>query len=174
MNKQQKQRASHRVWNKTERGSSGFSGRLSRALNVEEVNNLRRKLREVGVEYRVVKNTLLRIAIQETGMKGLDPYLEGPTAIAIVNGEPVAPAKVLADFAKDNKKFELKIGCVDGQIFFGQRYPEAVKSAKSRSSAHSTARNSQRSRQQYGRSIGRCTFASLVQALAAIQEKKGN
>ena len=66
-----------------------------RGLNVDQANALRRKLQGVGVEYRVVKNTLLRLAAKDTGVACLDEYLIGPTAIALVNDDPVAPAKAL-------------------------------------------------------------------------------
>ena len=88
-----------------------------RGLKVEEVNALRGKLRDIGVDYRVGKNTLLKRAVQNTGMKPLEAYLEGPNAIAIVAGEPVAAAKVLSDFAKEKKSFQLKTACVEGKIY---------------------------------------------------------
>jgi len=86
-----------------------------RGLTVEQVNTLRTQLRGAGAEYRVVKNTLLRLASRGTSSECLDPMLEGPTAIAIAPGDPVAVAKVLADFAKANAKFELKGGALDGK-----------------------------------------------------------
>lgn len=89
-----------------------------RGLSVAQDTKLRRKLREAGVEYRVVKNTLTRIAAREAGIEGLDQYLEGPTAIAISNTDPVAPAKLLSDFIKENKlqALEIKAGLVEGQV----------------------------------------------------------
>ncbi len=172
MNKQQKQEQVAEFGTKLSAAEAAFLVDY-RGLNVEEVNDLRRKLRNVGVEYRVVKNTLLRIAIQETGMKGLDPYLEGPTAIAIVNDEPVSTAKVLADFAKDNKKFELKAGWVDGQIFSAndvQRLSllpsREVLLAKLLGSLSAPASNLV--------GVLAAVPRSFVQALAAIQEKKGH
>jgi large subunit ribosomal protein L10 len=103
-----------------------FSGKIAeakaafladyRGLNVEQANELRRKLRDAGVEYRVVKNTLLRLAARETPAECLDEYLTGPTAIAFANDDPVAPAKALVEFAKDNKVFELKAGVLDGKL----------------------------------------------------------
>ncbi|MCD6580438.1 MAG: 50S ribosomal protein L10 [Desulfuromusa sp.] len=87
-----------------------------RGLTVEQVNELRGKLHEAGVEYRVVKNTLLRLAAKGTSFECLSEYLQGPTAIAISQDDPVAPAKVLNDFAKDSKVFELKTGVLDGKI----------------------------------------------------------
>jgi len=87
-----------------------------RGLNVAEVTELRRKLREAGVEYKVVKNTLTRLAAAEIGLQDLNPYLEGPTAIAFGVGDPVAPAKIIAEFAKEHKELEIKAGVVDGKV----------------------------------------------------------
>ena len=87
-----------------------------RGLNVEQANALRRKLQSVGVEYRVVKNILLRLAAKDTGVACLDEHLAGPNAIALVTGDPVAPAKALVEFAKQNNVFELKAGMLDGKL----------------------------------------------------------
>ena len=75
-----------------------------RGLNVEEDTELRRKLREANVKYFVIKNTLLRLAAKEVGLDALDEALHGPTAIAVSSEDAVAPAKVIADFAKENDK----------------------------------------------------------------------
>ena len=89
-----------------------------RGLNVAQDTKLRRKLREAGVEYRVVKNTLTRIAANEVGIDGLDKYLEGPTVIALSANDPVAPAKILSDFIRENKlqALEIKAGLVEGKV----------------------------------------------------------
>ncbi|MCX7781364.1 MAG: 50S ribosomal protein L10 [Negativicutes bacterium] len=89
-----------------------------RGINVALDTKLRRKLREAGVEYKVVKNTLTRIAASEAGITGLDQYLEGPTAIAMSYSDPVAPAKVISDFIKENKlqTMEIKAGLVEGKV----------------------------------------------------------
>ena len=79
-----------------------------RGLNVEEDTELRRKLREANVKYFVIKNTLLRLAAKEVGLDALDEALHGPTAIAVSSEDAVAPAKVIADFAKENDKLEIK------------------------------------------------------------------
>lgn len=85
-------------------------------LTVEQDTQLRTKLREAGVEYRVVKNTLTRIAADKVGFNELDPILNGPTALAISMSDEVAPAKVIAEFAKDNEKLEIKSGFLDGRV----------------------------------------------------------
>ncbi len=87
-----------------------------RGLNVEEVTELRSKLREAGIEYKVVKNTLAYLAAKETGYEGLKDYLSGPTAIAFSEEDPVAPAKILSDFAKEHDHLEIKSGLLSGDI----------------------------------------------------------
>lgn len=89
-----------------------------RGLTVAQDTKLRRKLREAGVEYRVVKNTLTRIAADQSGVSELDPYLEGPTAIALSFTDPVAPAKIISDFLKETKTqvLEIKAGLVEGKV----------------------------------------------------------
>ena len=87
-----------------------------RGLTVEEDTNLRNQLRAAGCKYFVVKNTLLKLATKEAGLEGLDEVLHGPTAIAVSNDYAVAPAKVLAEFAKKNDKLELKSGFMDGAV----------------------------------------------------------
>ena len=87
----------------------GFTG-----LTVADVT----KLREGGVEYKVIKNTLTRIAADELGYDGLDSHLEGPTALAYSAEDAVAPAKILKAFIKETKTEALtvKAGLVDGQV----------------------------------------------------------
>lgn len=85
-------------------------------LNVEKMSALRRKLRDENIEYRVVKNTLLVRAAQDTDVAALEPYFTGPSAIAMSFEDPVAPAKVLTDFAKENEKLEIKVGLLRGKV----------------------------------------------------------
>lgn len=87
-----------------------------RGLNVEQTNVLRRKLKDAGVEYRVVKNTLLKLAAKDTNSACLEEHLSGPTAITLVNADPVTPAKALVEFAKQYNVFELKAGMLDGKL----------------------------------------------------------
>lgn len=85
-------------------------------LTVEEDTELRNKLRAAGVEYKVIKNTLTRFAAKEVGFDELDAVLNGPTSLAVSYDDPVAPAKVIADFAKQNEKLEIKSGFLDGKV----------------------------------------------------------
>lgn len=92
-----------------------------KGLTVAQDTKLRRNLREAGVSYHVVKNTMLRIAAQEAGVEGLDPYLEGTTAMAFSTEDAVAPAKVISDFIKENKLdtaeiLNVKAGMLEGQV----------------------------------------------------------
>lgn len=87
-----------------------------RGLTVEEVTALRKDLREAGVEFKVLKNTLSILAAKNLEMNDLIPYLTGPTAFAFGYSDPVAPAKILSEFAKKNKALEIKGGIVEGTI----------------------------------------------------------
>ncbi|MBQ2998346.1 MAG: 50S ribosomal protein L10, partial [Oscillospiraceae bacterium] len=84
-------------------------------INVADDTKLRRELREAGVEYTVIKNSILRFAAKEAGYGELDAFLSGSTALALSNDDPVAPAKILGKFAEgSNGKFSLKAGFVEG------------------------------------------------------------
>lgn len=79
-----------------------------RGLTVSEATELRKQLREAGVEFKVYKNSLTRRAAESAEMAELNEFLTGPNAIAFSNEDVVAPAKVLNDFAKDHEALELK------------------------------------------------------------------
>jgi large subunit ribosomal protein L10 len=87
-----------------------------RGLTVSAVTELRNKLRESNSDLKVAKNTLIKIAVDKIGIEGLDPYLEGPTAIAFGYDDPVAPAKILSEFARTNKDLEIKGGVLEGRV----------------------------------------------------------
>jgi len=87
-----------------------------KGLNVTSINALRRKLREADVEYKVVKNSLLIRAAADTDVAQLNEYFKGPSAIAISYDDPVAPAKVLTEFAKESKALEIKAGVMGDQM----------------------------------------------------------
>lgn len=88
-----------------------------RGLTVEQDTELRNALRKAGVEYRVVKNTLTKFAAHENGINDLDSHFNGPTAMALSSTDVVAPAKVMAEYAKKFEKLEIKAGVVEGKIF---------------------------------------------------------
>ncbi len=87
-------------------------------INVEADTALRRELREAGVEYRVVKNTMMHLAIQGTDYTELDPALSGSTALALAGEEDsLAPARILCKYAEKSKgKFTVKLGYLDGKV----------------------------------------------------------
>lgn len=87
-----------------------------KGLNVAQMTELRRKLSEANVEYKVVKNTLLKRASEGTDAMLLADVFKGPSGIALSFDDPVAPAKVLTQFAKDNAKLEIKAGVMDGKM----------------------------------------------------------
>lgn len=87
-----------------------------RGLNVAQVTELRKRLREAGVEFQVIKNTLTRRASEVAELSDINEHLVGPTAIAFSKEDPVAAAKILSDFAKKNDALKLKGGVVEGQV----------------------------------------------------------
>ena len=87
-----------------------------KGLNVTTMNALRRKLREGGVEYRVVKNSLLIRASENTDVAVIKDYFKGPSGVAYCEDDPVAPAKILMAFAKENKALEIKTGVMNGKV----------------------------------------------------------
>ncbi|NIK80148.1 large subunit ribosomal protein L10 [Paenibacillus castaneae] len=87
-----------------------------RGLNVAQVTELRKQLREAGIEFQVLKNSLVRRATEGTDYVELNNILTGPTAIAFGNEDAVAPAKILNDFAKKNDALKLKGGVVEGKV----------------------------------------------------------
>jgi len=89
-----------------------------RGITVEEDTKLRKELREAGVTYFVEKNTMLRIALKETGFDGLCDVLSGTTAMAVCSQDQTAAARILGKFAEDHEdKFTLKAGYVDDVIY---------------------------------------------------------
>ncbi len=87
-----------------------------KGLDVAAMNDLRRRLRAEEIEYRVVKNTLLIRASADNDGVLIQDFFKGPSAVALSYDDPVAPAKVLTQFAKDNKKLEIKVGVMNGKV----------------------------------------------------------
>lgn len=87
-----------------------------RGLTVPQISDLREKLGR-DTSYTVAKNTLARIAAKEAGIEGLDEILSGPTAITFVKGDFIEAAKVIRDFAKDNKALVIKGAAADGTVY---------------------------------------------------------
>ena len=87
-----------------------------KGLDVDAINDLRRRLRQAEVEYKVVKNSLLVRASQDTDIAKIRETFKGPSAIALSYSDPIAPAKILTEFAKDHEVFKIKIGIADGKV----------------------------------------------------------
>ncbi len=87
-----------------------------KGLDVTTMNTLRRKLRQGGVKYRVVKNSLLVRASEKTDVAVIKDYFKGPGGVAYCEHDPVAPAKILTAFIKENKALEIKTGVMNGKM----------------------------------------------------------
>lgn len=88
-----------------------------RGLTVGEINELRNRLKAEQIEFRVIKNTLARLAVEETSFSEAAPFFEGPTSVALSYDEALEPVKILVDYARSNKVFELKGGVLEGRTF---------------------------------------------------------
>ena len=87
-----------------------------RGLTVPDLQALRRELRSISAEIRVAKNTLIKLAIQGTSFTALESHLQGNTALALTEADPVAPAKVLVKFMKDHPALSVKSAILDGKV----------------------------------------------------------
>jgi large subunit ribosomal protein L10 len=87
-----------------------------KGLNVSKIGDLRRKLKTENIEFQVVKNSLLARASEETDVNLIKEHFKGPNAVALSYDDPVAPAKILTDFAKENESLEIKAGVMNGKV----------------------------------------------------------
>ncbi len=87
-----------------------------RGLSVSALHEFRSKIRPMEAEFRVAKNTLTRIAAEQVGIEGLEPQLEGPTAILFAYGDVVAPAKAVSDFARSSRILQVRAGVMNNQV----------------------------------------------------------
>ena len=85
-------------------------------ITVEQATNLRTELRNAGVQFAVVKNGILSRAAKEAGLEGMEDIFKGPSAVAFSNDDVIAPAKILADFAKKVEALEIKAGVIEGKV----------------------------------------------------------
>lgn len=142
-----------------------------RGLDVQAITELRKQLRENGVEYKVVKNTLTLLAAKAADVEGVEALLGGPTAIAFDANDPVAPAKVLSEFAKANDALEIRGGILDGRVIEKSEV-EKLANLPSREELLATALM----RMQgpiYGLAyVLQGTIQSLVYALEAVRSQK--
>ncbi len=142
-----------------------------RGLNVDKLNQLRGELRKAGAEYQVVKNTLLKLAAKDTHTECLNDDMAGPTALTIAGSDPVAPAKVLSEFAKANDKFVLRAGALDGKKLTAAEI-QALAELPSREELLAKMLGSLNAPVSNFVGVLAAVPRSLVQVLAAIQDKK--
>lgn len=86
-------------------------------IKVKDLSDLRRRLRAKNADYKVVKNNLLRIALESMGYSNVDKYLKGPIGVAFMKEEVAEVAKVLKDFAKEQEKFSYSAGIIDNVVY---------------------------------------------------------
>ena len=100
-----------------------------KGINVADDTKLRKELREAGVEYAVIKNSLIRFAVQGTALEGLSEVLEGTTALAISKDDPIVAANLLNKFAEStkNKEFQIKGGFVEGKLMSKEQMQQIAK-----------------------------------------------
>jgi large subunit ribosomal protein L10 len=96
-------------------------------INVADDTKLRKELREAGVQYAVVKNSILKRAVNEAGLQEMEKVLEGTTALATSEKDYSAAARILCKFAKDSKNFEVKSGYSDGKVLSAAEVEELSK-----------------------------------------------
>lgn len=97
-----------------------------RGLDVPSVTSLRQSFRKENCEYKVYKNTLVKIAVAGTPMEKIAPLLEGPTAVILSWDHPASAAKIAKDFAKEQKSFQIKGGFLDGGLLTGKQVEEVA------------------------------------------------
>jgi large subunit ribosomal protein L10 len=95
-----------------------------RGLTVQEITDLRQQLREASLELTVVKNTLARLAVQETAFEKLSPYLKGPTSITFSYRDSVAPAKILSTYGRRQPKLAVRAGLFEGELVPAEKIAE--------------------------------------------------
>lgn len=99
----------------------------AKGLNVAKTEQLRRSLRKVGGEFKVAKNTLTRRAVQDTAFEKMDGLLNGPTGLVFGYEDPVAVAKVLVDFAKENDKVSIRAGVLESRVLEAEAIDQLAK-----------------------------------------------
>ena len=144
----------------------------SKGVNVAQDTKLRRDLREAGVEYTIIKNTMLRFAAHKIGFEELEQHLSGMSALAVSPNDPVVAAKILSEFAAKNNKMEIKAGFVDGKIISAEEVSDLAK-LPSREELIARALGGLNAPISGFVGVLSATMRGLVVALNAIAEQKG-
>jgi large subunit ribosomal protein L10 len=143
-----------------------------KGISVNEVNELRNKVRETGASYTVVKNRLALQAIEETPMADLADQFQGPVAVAYCVDDPVSLAKALTDFAKDVPAIEFKAGLMDGRVVSGDQLKEIAKLPSREELIAKLLFLLQSPVQRFVRTLAALGPQSLVTALGQVAGKK--
>jgi len=125
LNRQEKEAMVDELHEKLERSKATILTDY-RGLKVMEITELRHKLKEAGIEYRVVKNSLTRLALRGTAASVLAEHLIGPNALALCYDDELTPAKVLLEYAKGNDKLEVKAGVLAGRLMLQEDMKKIV------------------------------------------------
>ena len=133
-----------------------------RGINVADVTKLRAELRNANSEYKVIKNNIIKRALDANGESGLDDLLEGPTAIVIGTEDYLEPSKVIYNFSKNNEFYKIKGGIIEGKVMTAE---EIITLAKLPSRQELMAKLA-------GALLGNIT--KLAVALDAVREQKAN
>jgi len=140
-------------------------------LNVAEITELRSKLREAGVEFKVVKNTLATIAANDVEMEEMTEFFSGPTAIAFGEEDAVSPAKILVEYAKEHEVLEIKAGFLNGEIISKEKV-ESLAEIPSREELLAKAFASMKAPLSGLVNVLQGNIRGLVQVLNQIKEEK--
>jgi large subunit ribosomal protein L10 len=143
-----------------------------RGLTVEEITELRRRMRKAAVEFKVVKNRLIKRALAEAGSENLDEYLVGPTALAFGYSDPVSAAKVVYEYFKENEKLGIKGGLLEGKKV-GRQKIEMLAQVPPREELLGRLVGSLRGPAQNLVWSLKATVSQLANVLRAVSEQKG-
>jgi large subunit ribosomal protein L10 len=140
-------------------------------LNVAEMTELRKQLREAGVDFKVVKNTLATIAANDVEMEEMTEFFSGPTAIAFGEEDAVSPAKILVEYAKEHEVLEIKAGFLNGEIISKEKV-ESLAEIPSREELLAKAFASMKAPLTGLVNVLQGNIRGLVQVLNQIKEEK--
>lgn len=142
-----------------------------RGLKVNDMNQLRRKLQTNTAELLVVKNTLAKLAVEDTDLKPLQEHFAGTLAVVTAEGDPVASAKALIQFAKENEKPEIKVGFMSGELMEAKQI-EALSKLPSREEMIAKLLGSMQAPAQNLVNVMAAVPRQLVTVLSAIRDQK--
>lgn len=143
-----------------------------RGLKVSEMTELRRKFTDSGVEFKVVKNRLAKLAMAGTPMEVLAPFLTGPLGIATVDRDPVAPAKILKDFVKANERCKVRSGFLKPDRLLTVAQVDALASVPSKEESLSKLLGSMQAPIRNMACVLAAIPRSLVNVLSAVRDQK--